>query len=70
MTFYEELSHEEIVERQKVTYPNVCKRISKARAILAKKLRCYFIGEEGTEPATAKVPAKPAKSLKAAQKAA
>jgi RNA polymerase sigma factor (sigma-70 family) len=68
--FYEELSHQEIVERQKVPYQNVCKRISQARAILAKKLRGYFIGEDGAEPDTAKVPAKPAKSKKAVQKAA
>ncbi|MBW4497713.1 MAG: sigma-70 family RNA polymerase sigma factor [Oscillatoria princeps RMCB-10] len=68
--FYEELSHQEIAERQKVPYQNVCKRISQARAILAKKLRGYFIGEDGTEPDTAKVAAKPAKSKKPAQKAA
>ncbi len=68
--FYEELSHQEIAERQEISYQTVCKRISQARAILAKKLRGYFIGEDGTEPATAKVPAKPAKSKKAAQKAA
>jgi RNA polymerase sigma factor (sigma-70 family) len=68
--FYEELSHQEIAERQEIPYQNVCKRISQARAILAKKLRGYFIGEDGTEPATAKVPAKPAKSKKAAQTAA
>lgn len=68
--FYEELSHQEIAERQEIPYQNVCKRISQARAILAKKLRGYFIGEDGTEPDTAKVPAKPAKSKKAAQKAA
>jgi len=46
--FYEELSHQEIVERQGISYPNVCKRISQARAILVKELRGYFIEEEKT----------------------
>ncbi len=68
--FYEELSYPEIAERQNIKYPNVCKRISQAREILALELRGYFIGEDGTEPDTAKVPAKPAKSKKAVQKAA
>ena len=68
--FYDELSHQEIGEKQNITYQNVCKRISQARAILALELREYFIGEEGTEPDTAKVAAKPVKSKKAAQKAA
>ncbi len=68
--FYEELSYPEIAARQNISYQNVCKRISEAREILAFELRGYFIGEGGTEPATAKVPAKPAKSKKAAQKAA
>src|ERR687886_677127 len=68
--FYEELSHQEIGELQNITYQNVCKRISQARAILVKELRGYFIGEDGTEPDTANVTAKPAKSQKTAQKAA
>jgi RNA polymerase sigma factor (sigma-70 family) len=67
--FYEELSHQEIGERQNISYQNVCKRISQARVILVKELRGYFIGEDGTEPDTANVAAKPAKSQKAAQKA-
>lgn len=44
--FYEELSYQETVERQGISYQNVCKRISQARTILAKKLRGYFIKEE------------------------
>lgn len=68
--FYEELSHQEIVERQGISYQNVCKRISQAREILREELRGYFIEEDVTEPDTAKVPAKPAKPKKAAQKAA
>ena len=68
--FYEELSHQDIAERQKISYQNVCKRISQARVILALELRGYFIGEEGTEPDTANVAATPAKSQKTAQKAA
>ena len=68
--FYEELSHQEISEKQNISYQNVCKRISQARAILALELRGYFIGEDGTEPDTANVAAKPAKSQKAALKAA
>jgi RNA polymerase sigma factor (sigma-70 family) len=62
--FYEELSHQDIAERQEISYQNVCKRISQARAILALELRGYFIGEEGTQPDTANVAAKPAKSQK------
>ena len=46
--FYEELSHQEIAEKQNISYQNVCKRISQARAILAKELRGYFIEEEKT----------------------
>ena len=68
--FYEELSHQEIADRQNISYQKVCKRISQARAILVKELRGYFIGEDGTEPDTANVAAKPAKSQKAALKAA
>ena len=47
--FYEELSHQEISEKQNISYQNVCKRISQARAILALELRGYFIGEDGTK---------------------
>lgn len=47
--FYEELSHQEIAERQNISYQNVCKRISQAREILALELRGYFIGEDGTK---------------------
>ncbi|MEG3971757.1 sigma-70 family RNA polymerase sigma factor [Microcoleus sp. T2B6] len=68
--FYEELSYQEIGDRQNITYQNVCKRISQAREILVKELRGYFIGEDVTEPDIAKVAATPAKSKKAAQKAA
>ncbi|MBR8838888.1 MAG: sigma-70 family RNA polymerase sigma factor [Stigonema ocellatum SAG 48.90 = DSM 106950] len=56
--FYQELSHQEIVEQQGISYQNVCKRISQARAILREELKEYFIGEDetGTDlsvPATA-----------------
>jgi RNA polymerase sigma factor (sigma-70 family) len=44
--FYQELSHQEIAQTQEISYPNVCKRISQARAILREQLRGYFIGEE------------------------
>jgi RNA polymerase sigma factor (sigma-70 family) len=47
--FYGELSHQEIAQQQEISYQNVCKRISKARAILALELRGYFIGEAGTD---------------------
>lgn len=56
--FYHELSHQEIVEQQGISYQNVCKRISQARAILREELKEYFIGEDGKDtdlsvPATA-----------------
>jgi len=56
--FYQELSHQEIVEQQGISYQNVCKRISQARAILREELKEYFIGEDETStdlsvPATA-----------------
>jgi RNA polymerase sigma factor (sigma-70 family) len=54
--FYEELSHQEIGERQNISYQNVCKRISQARAILVKQLRGYFIGEDGTKTELAVTP--------------
>ncbi|WP_254563374.1 RNA polymerase sigma factor [Oscillatoria sp. HE19RPO] len=44
--FYQEFSHQEIAKQQQISYPNVCKRISQARAILREELRGYFIGEE------------------------
>ena len=47
--FYEELSHQEIVEQQGISYQNVCKRISQARKILRQELRGYLIGEDGTD---------------------
>lgn len=55
--FYEELSHQEIAEKQEISYQNVCKRISQARAILVKQLRGYFIGEDGTKTELAVTPA-------------
>ncbi|NEP90171.1 MAG: RNA polymerase sigma factor [Okeania sp. SIO2C2] len=42
--FYQQLSHQEIVQKQNISYDNVCKRISQARNILRKELREYFIG--------------------------
>ncbi|MEG4170601.1 MULTISPECIES: sigma-70 family RNA polymerase sigma factor [unclassified Microcoleus] len=45
--FYQELSYPEIAQQQEISYPNVCKRISQARAILREELRGYFIGEGG-----------------------
>jgi RNA polymerase sigma factor (sigma-70 family) len=58
--FYEELSYQEIVERQGISYPNVCKRISQARGILAKELRGYFIEEKtSTEVSIAPVAIEP-----------
>jgi len=63
--FYEELSHQEIVARQGISYANVCKRISQAREILRPKLRGYFIGDADTKSDTIKVAAKPVKSQKA-----
>lgn len=47
--FYDELSYPEIAQHQEISYQNVCKRISQARAILQEELRGYFIGEEGTD---------------------
>ncbi|MEG4572243.1 sigma-70 family RNA polymerase sigma factor [Microcoleus sp. N3A4] len=55
--FYEELSHQEIAEKQEISYQNVCKRISQARAILVKQLRGYFIEEEKTKTELAVTPA-------------
>jgi RNA polymerase sigma-70 factor (ECF subfamily) len=47
--FYRELSYQEIAQQQEISYQNVCKRISQARAILRLELRGYFIGEDGTD---------------------
>lgn len=47
--FYQELSYPEIAQQQDISYQNVCKRISQARAILREELRGYFIDEEGTD---------------------
>lgn len=47
--FYQELSYPQIVQQQEISYQNVCKRISQARAILREELRGYFIEEEGTD---------------------
>jgi RNA polymerase sigma factor (sigma-70 family) len=41
--FYYELSYLEIAQQQDISYQNVCKRISQARAILRENLRGYFI---------------------------
>ncbi|MFP5273882.1 RNA polymerase sigma factor [Coleofasciculus sp.] len=47
--FYQELSYPEIAQQQEISYQNVCKRISQARAILREELRGYFIEEEGMD---------------------
>jgi RNA polymerase sigma factor (sigma-70 family) len=47
--FYQELSYPEIAQQQDISYQNVCKRISQARAILREELREYFIEEEGAD---------------------
>jgi RNA polymerase sigma-70 factor (ECF subfamily) len=47
--FYRELSYPEIAQQQDISYQNVCKRISQARAILREELKGYFIGEDGTD---------------------
>ncbi|MEG3863544.1 sigma-70 family RNA polymerase sigma factor [Microcoleus sp. herbarium12] len=47
--FYGELSHQDIAQQQEISYQNVCKRISQARAILALELRGYFVGEDRTD---------------------
>ena len=44
--FYQELSHQEIAQQQNISYQNVCKRISQARAMLRKELRAYWIGDD------------------------
>ncbi|WP_287267044.1 sigma-70 family RNA polymerase sigma factor [Moorena sp. SIO3A2] len=47
--FYQQLSYREIAQQQNISYQNVCKRISQARAILREELREYFIGEDETD---------------------
>ncbi|PSB29179.1 hypothetical protein C7B69_09440 [filamentous cyanobacterium Phorm 46] len=47
--FYRELYHQEIAQQQDISYQNVCKRISQARAILRKQLRGYWIGDDSTD---------------------
>ncbi|AOY79108.2 sigma-70 family RNA polymerase sigma factor [Moorena producens JHB] len=46
--FYQELSYREIAQQQEISYQNVCKRISQARAMLREELRGYFIGDNET----------------------
>lgn len=46
--FYRELSYQEIAQQQNISYQNVCKRISQARAILREELRDYFIEPDET----------------------
>ncbi len=47
--FYQDLSYQEIAQKQAISYQNVGKRISQARVILQRELREYFIGENGSE---------------------
>ena len=47
--FYQELSHQDIVQHLGISYQNVCKRISQARKILGEELRGYFIGDSETD---------------------
>ncbi|NEP54390.1 MAG: sigma-70 family RNA polymerase sigma factor, partial [Moorea sp. SIO3C2] len=47
--FDQELSYRDIAQQQEISYQNVCKRISQARAILREELRGYFIGEDETD---------------------
>jgi hypothetical protein len=44
--FDRQLSYQEIAEQQNISYANVRKRISQARAILKQALREYFIGDD------------------------
>jgi RNA polymerase sigma factor (sigma-70 family) len=48
LNFYQELSYQEIAQQQNISYQNVCKRISQARAMLREELRDYFIGSDET----------------------
>ncbi|MEG3923656.1 sigma-70 family RNA polymerase sigma factor [Microcoleus sp. D3_18a_C4] len=47
--FYQELSYQEIAQQQDISYQNVCKRISQARAILRLELKGYWIGDDSTD---------------------
>ncbi|MCP2732264.1 RNA polymerase sigma factor, partial [Limnofasciculus baicalensis] len=47
--FDRELSYKEIAQQQEISYQNVSKRISQARAILREELRGYFLGENETK---------------------
>ena len=47
--FYQQFSHQEIVQEQEISYANVCKRISQARKILREQLRKHFIEENETD---------------------
>jgi RNA polymerase sigma factor (sigma-70 family) len=58
--FDRELSYPEIAQQQEISYQNVCKRISQARAILREELRGYFIGEDGTDADQSVTPTKAA----------
>ncbi|MDY6782560.1 MAG: sigma-70 family RNA polymerase sigma factor [Cyanobacteriota bacterium] len=42
--FYEALPYQEIAQQQRISYDNVCKRISQARKVLREELRAYFTG--------------------------
>lgn len=56
LCFREELSYQEIAQQQNISYQNVCKRISQARAILREELRGYFIGEDSTKTELQSIP--------------
>jgi RNA polymerase sigma factor (sigma-70 family) len=58
--FYHELSYPEIAQQQDISYQNVCKRISQARAILREELRGYFLGEDETDTELSVTPTKAA----------
>ncbi|NER34581.1 MAG: sigma-70 family RNA polymerase sigma factor [Oscillatoria sp. SIO1A7] len=60
--FYQQLSHEEIVQQQGISYQSVCKRISRARKMLKEKLKGYF--RDGDVGVTSPEPAPKAKKLK------
>ncbi len=54
--FDRELSYQEIVQQQNISYQNVCKRISQARVILREELRGYFIDLDRTDTKLLVVP--------------
>jgi RNA polymerase sigma factor (sigma-70 family) len=68
--YYQELSNQQIAERQEISDANVRQRISRARKILARELRGYFIGDVVKETDPVKVASKPTKSKKARKKVA